>query len=438
MSGSSIAVDYEELHRMSRVWSAAARSLAWQAAAVTSLAGDARSFTDAILDPLGALRVESRIVAAALGPHGLATLAERLGADALALDAVVLKEQLVDDFPLDQLAAVGGWLVTAPLHLPFAPRSTLATGRRDLAQLAQAGLGYASPFTELLLAVGSPSPTFKADLVERHPLSVEPLLGLPLDLVAEVAPEGPGYVSTSRYVPQWSGTVPGTLGSAMRRVADLESWPEAALAVERVTGADGVNRFLIELPGMRHLGVARDPLDLSGAVSAMALPATAYTRCVSKALDAAGVPPGADVALVGHSEGGIVAMDLAADPHFNGARVRVTHVVVAGAPVSSKHVAAGSGTRVFSIENVNDIVTHLDAVDSGVGAQSVDRLTYQFSADRHDVVGTHDPERYAARIDALDGSPNPLLREFERGVAPYLRGSSAQTTVFAIDDGPPR
>ena len=74
---------------------------------------------------------------------------------------------------------------------------------------------------------------------------------------------------------------------------------------------------------MRHGGFAADPQDLPGAAAAMVAGATAYTRCVAEALDAAGVARGSEVVLVGHSEGGLVAMDLAGDPSFNGGRVRV-------------------------------------------------------------------------------------------------------------------
>jgi hypothetical protein len=140
--------------------------------------------------------------------------------------------------------------------------------------------------------------------------------------------------------------------------------------------------------------------------------------------------------LVGHSEGGIVAMDLAGDSSFNGRRVNVTHVVVAGSPVSSKPVAAASATKVFSVENVNDIVTHLDAVDSADAAETPARLTYQFSADWHDIVGTHDPDRYAESIERLADSPNPLYRQFEAGAQPYLSGTTT-TSVFKLADRPP-
>jgi pimeloyl-ACP methyl ester carboxylesterase len=166
----------------------------------------------------------------------------------------------------------------------------------------------------------------------------------------------------------------------------------------------------------------------------MVLPATAYTRGVVKALDAAGVPRGAPALLVGHSQGGIVAMDLAGDPAFNGERVRVTHVVAAGSPISSKQVVPGSATRVVSVENVNDVVTHLDAVDAA--PETPQRLTYQFAADGHDVVRTHDAGGYARRIEGLDDSPNPLWRAFADGVTPYLRGATS-TIVFNLADAPP-
>ncbi len=433
MSG-RIVVDYEELRRMSRVWAAAAKSLAGQALSVVSLAGEPCIATNAVFDPVGAAHADVAILAAAAVPHGLAAMSAKFAADGLALEAVVLKEEFVDDFPVRELAAFDGWLTTAAFRLPFDPGGVLRDGNARLAALSDAGIGYLSPFLEPMLSMLAPSARFRSDVAATRPLQVDPVFGAPLALVGLLAREGPGYVAVSPVRPVWADSPIGSLGSAMRRVSDLEHAPSADLAVERVVAADGTTRWVVELPGMRHMGVSADPEDLSGSVAAMALPATAYTRSVGKALDAAGVPRGAPVLLVGHSEGGIVAMDLAGDPAFNGGRVRVTHVVAAGSPISSKPVAPGSGTAVLSVENVNDIVTHLDAV--AAAPETPQRLTYQFSADAHDVVQTHDAARYAARIEALDGSPNPLWRGFADGVAPYLQGATA-TIVFNLADGPP-
>lgn len=431
----SIVVDYEELRRLSRVWEAAARCLGVQALRVGALAADPAFALGAVFDPWGAAAAERAILAAGAVPRGLAALAVRLAADGVALDAVVLKEQAVDNFPAHELAAFGEWLSTASIAVPADPAAALRRGRRAVGELGNALLGYLSPIAEPLLAVAAPSLLFRADVALRRPLTVDPVLGVPLALVSEVAPEGVGGVAASTFRPTWSDTAAGSLGSTLRRLADLERAPQASLAVEQVVGRDGVARYMVEIPGMRHLGAAADPQDLTGAVNAMTGSATAYTRCVTLALDAVGAPPGAPVMLVGHSQGGIVAMDLAGDPAFNGGRVRVTHVLAAGSPISSKRVAPDTDTKVLSVENVNDIVTHLDGVDSGAIPQSPNRLVYQYSADRHDVVGTHDPRDYASHLDALADSPNPLLRGFEAGTGRYLRGATT-TSIFTLADGP--
>jgi pimeloyl-ACP methyl ester carboxylesterase len=199
------------------------------------------------------------------------------------------------------------------------------------------------------------------------------------------------------------------MASMLDRVADLERQPSASMAIQRVTGTDGVRRYVVLLSGMRQFAPSPDPEDLLGAAAALVGTTTNYTRCVSQALDAAQVPRGAQVLLVGHSEGGLVAMDLAGDGAFSGARVRVTQVVAAGAPISSKMVVFGGGTRVLSIENVHDVVTHLDADDPPIGHQRADRLTYRFAIDEHDVVRSHDVRLYAQQAEVLADSPNPLM-----------------------------
>jgi hypothetical protein len=432
----AIVVDYDELHRLSAVWRDTAELLARQALSVASVATEPCIFTNACFDPLGAARAEKAIAAAAGAPHGLAALAARIAADGVALEAVVVKEQLVDGLPIRQIGRLESMLVTAPFRLPLAPAATIHQTWQAFTALGGALVGYASPFAELLLATASPSMQFRADVAMRRPVEVDPVAGIPLSTVSALAPEGAGDVSISRYLPLWHNTPPGSVGGLVHRIANLERWPDASLAVDAVTGADGVTRYVVELPGIRHLGASADPQDLSGAVNAMAFSTTAYTRCVGKALDAAGVPRGAQVLLAGHSQGGIVAMDLAGDPAFNGGRVKVTDVVAVGSPISATQVATGSGTRVFSVENVNDLVTHLDAVDSAPnGSAGSQRVAYQFSDDQHAIGATHAATRYAAHLDALAGSPNPLFRQVEANLAPYVIGHTA-TTVFTLRDGP--
>jgi hypothetical protein len=309
----------------------------------------------------------------------------------------------------------------------------MRAGIRDTAAVANAITGYAAPHTQALLEFFAPSPRFRLDVAEHRPLSVDPLFGMPL---APLVPDGErtgGSVSISPYTPAWAGRPAQSISSMLDRVGDLEDQSAASVAVQRVAGADGVTRYVVVLSGMRSVVDTPDPEDLLGSGAALVRTTTTYTTCVREAVDAALVPVGAQVLLVGHSEGGIVAMDLAGDPAFNGDRVRVTQVVAAGSPVSSKPVARGSDTRVLSIENVNDIVTHLDAADPPTSRQSLDRLTYRFADDEHDIVASHSVSLYARQAASLADSPNPLMAAVQADLRPFMSGT-ATTTVFTLHD----
>jgi hypothetical protein len=433
VSGSTEVVDYEELARMSAVWGEAAASMARIGFHLGALAGSSELLANAMFDPMGAARAEASILRAAVGTHGLTALSARLEVDSALLKAVIAKEQFVDDLPFSQTAALERWLLRLPVELTLAPGRTLHDGTRDTAALANALVGYAAPHTEVLLELFAPSMRFRLDVAEHRPLSVDPVFGRPL---APLVPDGErtgGSVSISQYSPSWGNRAPSSIGSMLDRVGDLEDQPAASIAVQRVVGADSVARYVVELSGMRSMTNTSDPEDLLGSGAALVRSTTNYTTCVREAIDAALVPRGAQVLLVGHSEGGIVAMDLAGDPAFNGARVRVMQVVAAGSPISSKPVASGSGTRVLSIENVNDIVTHLDAADPSTTHQSLQRLTYRFSEDERDIVGSHDVSLYARQAAALATSPNPLMICVRAGLRPFMEGSTT-TTVFNIHD----
>jgi hypothetical protein len=127
-------------------------------------------------------------------------------------------------------------------------------------------------------------------------------------------------------------------------------------------------------------------------------------------------------------------MDLAADPAFNGGRCRVTHVVAAGAPVT--HIEPVAGTRVLTVENTHDLVTHLDNEDSRGGPATAGRVDVAFKRDLGSVVANHDARLYAEELTALQRSTAPALRDFLGSLDPYLVGST-RTTGWRLLDGPP-
>jgi pimeloyl-ACP methyl ester carboxylesterase len=127
--------------------------------------------------------------------------------------------------------------------------------------------------------------------------------------------------------------------------------------------------------------------------------------------------------LVGHSQGGIAAMNLAADPHWH-----VTDIVTAGSPVGNKRVPPG--TRVLRVENRGDPVPLLDG-DREPGAYLFGpppRLSHLLSS--HDLGSGYLAELGSARFAA-----DPLARGFTAGAAPYLSAGYGTPRRFRLDAG---
>ena len=80
-----------------------------------------------------------------------------------------------------------------------------------------------------------------------------------------------------------------------------------------------------------------------------------YAAMVTAAMRNSGVPVGADVMLVGHSFGAYTAVDLAANPAFNGTYVHVTHVVAAAADTDWRFDELPTSTATLILNNRWDI-----------------------------------------------------------------------------------
>jgi hypothetical protein len=157
VSAPDVVVDYEELDRMAAVWRAAASAVARLGASVAGLAVAPEIALNTIFDPAAAMRAEAAILVAVAGPRSLATLAAGLALDAALLAAAVAKERLVDDLPLRQLWAVESWLIAAPESFALDPRGAARDGLERSAALANAFVGFASPYAVRLLTQLAPS-----------------------------------------------------------------------------------------------------------------------------------------------------------------------------------------------------------------------------------------------------------------------------------------
>ena len=206
------------------------------------------------------------------------------------------------------------------------------------------------------------------------------------------------------------------------------------MRVVEVPQADGSSTWVVVIPGTQNWSPrpGTNPSDLTSDVLLMAqqsaLLAAGVDHALLQAQRAAGRAGRGDaVMLVGHSQGGIVATALAADPAFR-QRQRVTHVVASGAPIA--RLGVPPEVSVLAIEHRQDAVPRLE------GERNADRrgwVTVTRDLDGEPVARTagaaHASGLYRATAALADASGSRSLADWRRGSAAFLAGPAAGTAT---------
>ena len=323
------------------------------AAHLTGLASALLSTTRIYAEADGAARLLvsrlSRAVGSAAGEHPLGLLVAGAIVGRLAI------------------AVAPAALLGASVVLRRTPGDLVAATRARAAQLANDALTEDAARIEIILAgVGS-------GLVSL-PLGVQPVAAEPVPAAARLAS---GALDLDPHWRRRALTVipavesqhppaPRDLGDLARRLSAL--YPDAGgrpgtIGVERLDHPDGTRSWVVEIPGTQELGLGfgENPLDMGTNVRLMAARPNDGTELVTEALRQAGVGANEPILLLGHSQGGMVAMSLAATAAFT-SRYRVAAVATLGAPVGT--VSVPRSIQVLNVEHVQDVIPALDGVPS--------------------------------------------------------------------------
>lgn len=186
-------------------------------------------------------------------------------------------------------------------------------------------------------------------------------------------PTDPADASTYRPVL----TQPRNLGDLMQGTTDAyqvgaEPGSGGDVRITKVTNADGVEAYVVHIPGTEDwnpsaTGYVRD---LTGNLHLVGGNPTAAAETVREAMAAAGIPAGAPVMLVGHSQGGIIAGNLTSDPGFM-RDYNVTNVLTYGAPID--HMRIDPSVNVLQVQHRLDLVPRLDLGGLDTDANCPDR-----------------------------------------------------------------
>ncbi len=210
---------------------------------------------------------------------------------------------------------------------------------------------------------------------------------LPPHLKALVIAKVAALVSDLLRVPR-DGDPGGTYEMTVEGVwPDAEEDGRAALVAALDLTADGAvvdadefalvqlenGKYILVLPGVTDLTNPRPGLNPYNRtvrdVDQHALPSSTstgmddnlYAQMVAEAMRRQGIPPGSEIMIVGHSFGADTALDLAADPRFNGpGAYTVTHVAAAAYHSGPQLAQVPSGTEVLVLQNNKDAAVQVE------------------------------------------------------------------------------
>ncbi|WP_146071214.1 hypothetical protein [Cryobacterium sp. Y57] len=169
-----------------------------------------------------------------------------------------------------------------------------------------------------------------------------------------------------------------------------------------------------------------EPWDLTANIAAVARQNAGSFSAVIDAMKAAGIAPSDPVVLAGHSQGGLVATQVAAYTWFN-----VQAVATFGAPESRVPVPPGVGT--MTIEHTDDVVTALGGASL---IDSDDRLLVRREAFavQEPLPGTvlpaHDLDTYQETAHIIDASPEDNLSGFRSTVTGIIGSAPGEATLW--------
>jgi Lipase (class 3) len=417
----SIAADCEDMLASAALIGSVAARIGEDAVAMHGCLLGIDLVESALVDPAGAARFEAALIAALDGPSGVTALAARCGGLDIAVRAAASSYLAVDHLA-DAMSPYLGALPGLPQALGHANVNLLEA--RPLTSLQR--LVTADPdLVDVLVATvaeGDPAGAFAslgALYSDGHPI----VRSNGVDAAADAA--GPPR------------DLPGLLTGLSRR----NDGADGEIDVRVLAGTDQsgrpYRRVVVDIPGTKDWSIANledhDVTNLGTNLRAMAGQTTTYERGVIAAMRAAGVRAGDDVTLVGHSQGGVIAVSAARDLTHSG-EFTVSHVVTAGAPISGVVAALPRSVQVLAIENRGDVVPHLDG---GVNPDRGNVTTVTVHHNRDDVLANHDlNQSYLPGAADVQASDDASVRAFLNGMRPVFGATTVATHAYVVTRRP--
>lgn len=238
--------------------------------------------------------------------------------------------------------------------------------------------------TQILKDIAAGQPPQLAELGASAVLIAGTAFGIGLNLGAgrDVGFMDPGKPGAGTPVPSDKPQITNfsELTAATMQAYELDANEHIGVRVDTVVGADGVTRYIVNIPGTQGelgglSGWSNNEASNNWSANLWGMTqgsAATNAQSVRLAMEAAGIPPGAPVLITGHSQGGIIAANLVADKSFS-STYNVAGVVTYGSPIDCADLGPGS-PPILSVQHANsilppqvgDLVPQLDLGGMGV------------------------------------------------------------------------
>lgn len=254
----------------------------------------------------------------------------------------------------------------------------------------------------------------------------------------------PGQVLAQPHYGVRTVPTPVNPSATIHRISNLASsqdYGQIEILQHTTEGSDGTRHrsWSVIIRGTQKWdGGGTNPQDMLTNFQGVAQVDSDQARIIRLAMKEAGIKPDEPVEFVGHSQGGIIAAQLAADSQLSH-DYTIASVLTAGSPTS--HYAPTSAAGMLNLENIHDLVPSLDG---NVNSDTGNNVTVYF--DGHalklsDSDGTHrfahDISVYEEAMSRLESSDHPhasVTREWVNRRNQVLGLTDDTTTVSYVFD----
>ena len=213
--------------------------------------------------------------------------------------------------------------------------------------------------------------------------------------------------------------------------------PNGATSSSAVSAQPTAQKFVVYLPGTQSWNMVpgANPIDFTSNLVGMAnIRPTSSELAVSAALAAAGAKANDQVLLVGHSQGGLVAANLATRNNLN---YKIAGIVTFGSPIGQ--LASQIKVPTLAIEHRNDVVPKLDLQRNPLTTNwvTVQRtVTGTAPGVQVDITQAHSLAEYQTTAAQADNSRDIGLSRVRGRILEFLKGPSGQVKTFEISRAP--